>query len=134
MTQEPINTPPNSSTTKPPLLSSFQATTQTIETIFNTYTQNTDDNNNDTSNNSSKKSSVNSSLISQQFHTQFGSVAETDDLIEATSSKHITTYSNLLSKIKRSPHRARPSVEQISSIVLSEWLISILRLHGILQI
>ena len=109
MTQEPINTPPNSSTTKPPLLSSFQATTQTIETIFNTYTQNTDDNNNDTSNNSSKKSSVNSSLISQQFRTQFGSVAETDDLIEATSSKHITTYSNLLSKIKRSlPQQQQP--------------------------
>jgi hypothetical protein len=67
------------------------------------------DNNNDTSNNSSKKSSVNSSLISQQFRTQFGSVAETDNLIEATSSKHITTYSNLLSKIKRSlPQQQQP--------------------------
>ena len=109
MTLEP-NIP--DSNTKPPLLSSIQAESQNIEIIFNTYTQNTENNNNDTSNNnsnSSKKSSNNSSLISQQFRAQFGSVAETDNLIEATSSNHISTYSNLLSKIKHSLPQQQPS-------------------------
>ena len=98
--------------TKPHLLASFQTASRNIEGIFNSYTQKTEESNETSNNNSnsSKKSSNNSSLISQQFRTQFGSVAEADDLIEATSSAHISTYSNLLSKLRHSLPQQTPHI------------------------
>ena len=88
---------------KQSLLTTFQTTSHNIDAIFASHTQKANTNNDINSNsNNSKPSSNNSSLISQQFHTLFGSFSETDDLIEASSSKHISTYTNLLSKIKLS--------------------------------
>lgn len=98
---------------KPSLLTTFQNASNTIDAIFTSHTQNTNPNPNTNTEsngtNNSKPSSTNSSLISQQFHTQFGTISETEQHIEESSTKHITTYSNLLSKIKLSlPHNTPP--------------------------